>query len=163
MALTKGEAKMNKEEKYTVTMPPFPMPDPSDWAKQLGWNAPNFKEEWEKAIDWQKSNVDATKDQYSQFFGYMSDMLDSFVDAIPEETPWDASWCKPPKSVRKEMKEWEQMANDFFVEMADSWTDFIIQGQEKACSKIPEAEASAEAKGDVIEAKAEVVKDKPAK
>ena len=92
----------------------------------------------------------------------MSDMLDSFADALPEELPWLPPCFQVPKSVRKEMKEWEQMANEFFVQVADSVTDFAIKGQEKACAKIPEAEKSAEQKGEVIEVKAEVVEDKPA-
>jgi hypothetical protein len=155
---------MSSEEKMAGAMPtpPFPMPDPSEFKMPVSKS--DVKAAWEKSIDRQKSNLDASKDQYIQFFGYMSDMLDSFADALPEELPGMPmpSWVKPPKSVRKEMKEWEQMANDFFVEITDQWADFVIQSQEKACGKIPEAEEKAEVKDDVIETKAEVVEEKPA-
>ena len=159
MPIMKGEEKMSKsKEGKAGFMPPmFPMWEMPDMDWSFGFNSSDFKANWEKSIDRQKSNLDASKDQYNQFFEYMADMLDSFADALPEELPWMPSWAKPPKSVRKEMREWEEMANKYFLELADSLTDFAIQGQEKACEKIPEAEESAEKKGEVIDAKAEVV------
>jgi hypothetical protein len=166
MPIMKGEEKMskNKEGKMSDFMPlfpPFPMPDLSDWSKQLGWNAPDFKANWESAIDGQKSAIDASKDQYEQFFEYMSGMFDSFAEALPEELPWMPSWVKPPKAVRKEIKEWEEMANAFFIEMTDSLTDFCVKSQEKACEKMPEPEEKPAEKAEP--AKAEPAKAEPAK
>ena len=153
--IMKGENKMSKKNKAAFPMPPLPGIEwDQDWDWDWGWNSSDFKSNWEKAIGVQKSSIESSKDQYTQFFDYMTGMLDTFADSLPEELPWMPSWAKPPKSVRKEMKEWEKMANDFFVEMTDSWTSFVIESQEKACEKIPEATEEVEKKDDVVDVKA---------
>ena len=137
----------------------FPMPDASDW--DWNWNKSDMKSFWEKNIEQQKSSKDASKNQFDQSFEYFQDMLDSFAETLPEELPWMPSWAKSPTSFRKTMKEWEEMANEYFVEQADLWTDFFIKSQEKACAQIPEAtEEDAEEQEDAVEVKAEVV-EKP--
>ena len=64
---------------------------------------------------------------------------------------------------RETMKEWEEMANDYFKEMADSWGDFVIKSQEKACEQIPEKVEEAEETEDAVEANVvEQKSEKPA-
>ncbi|MBE6473111.1 MAG: hypothetical protein E7Z99_05965 [Coriobacteriaceae bacterium] len=143
---------MSKEEKAGNVWPMFPKWDPA----QAFWNGDkekskeqfkkfegDMKEFWEKSIDIQKSSIDRSKDQYDQFFEYVQDMMDDFAGAFPEEMPWLPAWAMPPKSFRKEMKEWEKMANEHFKEQMGSMVDFFIQGQEKACAKVPAAEEGA--------------------
>lgn len=125
-----SKTKTDEKATFTPPMPPMPPAPP----------AAEVKAGWEKAIDMQQTTFDSAKEQYGQFFNYMEEMLDSFAEAFPEEVPWMPSWAKPPKSIRKEMKEWEQIANDYFVEMADSWSGFVIESQKMACDKIPEEE-----------------------
>ncbi len=173
MPMMKGDGKMSKKK---AAFPMFPMLEEFDWGWEWDWGWDKFQEKtdekfgefkgdaktkWEKAIDLQKSAVDSSKDQYTQFFEYMSEMLDTFAESLPEELPWMPSWAKAPKSFRKTMKEWEKMANDFFVQQADSITDFAIKSQEKACAQIPEAPEKPEEKEVVAEAK--VVEEKSAK
>ena len=162
-----------------VVPPMFPLWDAFDWDEwdwswDWDWDSQkekvdeksqefkaDFKTYWEKAIDIQKSSIDSSKDQFDQFFEYMMGMQDDFVEFFPEELPWMPSWVKPPKEVRKAMKEFQKMANEYFVAQNDSWADFWIECQEKACAQIPDAPASAEETEVVAEAK--VVKEEPKK
>ncbi len=161
LPITKGEKKMSKKDKKKAGFPMFPMPDPSDWDWDWdfdwGWDMSDFKSFWGKGIDQQKSSKDAAKDQFEQFFDFFQDTMDDFVEFLPEELPWAPSWAKPPKEVRKAVKEWEKMANDFFVEQADLVTDFVIKSQEKACEQLPEAKE--DEKKEPVKVKAEVVKE----
>ena len=153
-----------KKEEEIGQWPLFPPLDEIDWAwkdcnlekskaKFEGFNA-GMKSFWEKSIDMQKSSLDGSKDQYDQFFDYIQDMMDSFAESLPEELPWMPAWIQPPKAFRKSMKEWEKMVNDHIKEQMDSWTDFFIKSQEKACEQIPDAPESAEEKDVVAEVKA---------
>ena len=160
-------------------MPMFPMWDASDWDwdewdwswdwDEEGWDwdsqkekadeksqefKADFKTYWEKAIDVQKSSIDSSKEQFEQFFEYMMGMQDDFVEFLPEELPWMPSWAKAPKAVRKQMKEFQKMANEYFVAQTDTWADFWIECQEKACEQIPNAPESAEETEEVVEVKA---------
>ena len=83
----------------------------------------------------------------------MTELLDNVAETLPEEMPWMPSWVKPPKAFRKQMKEWEEMVNEYFVELADSLSNFAIESQEKACGQLPDAPAPAEEKEVVAEAK----------
>ena len=156
---------MSKEEKAgNGSWPMFPQWDPSkmDWfgnqeksKKMFNKFEDEMKTFWEKSIDMQKSSIDRSKDQYDQFFAYIQESMDDFAAAFPEELPWLPSWAMAPKDFRKEMKEWEKMANEHFKEQMDSLADFFIEGQEKACAQIPAAEESAEETEVVAEVEAE--------
>ena len=150
LPMIKGDGKMGKRKNG---WPMLPMWGASNWdwgssqeksktrAKELTTDMKSF---WEKGIDLQKSSIDNSKDQYDQFFTYVQETRDSFAESLPETMPWMPAWFKPPKSVRKSMKEWENMANEHFKEQVDSWTEFFIQSQEKVCEQIPETEENAE-------------------
>ena len=165
MPIAKGDGKMSKK---TAGFPMLPMWEEFDWDWDWDWDwdafqekakgtadgfAGGFKANWEKAIDFQKSTVKSSKDQYAQFFDYMTELLDNVAETLPEEMPWMPSWVKPPKAFRKQMKEWEEMVNEYFVELADSLSNFAIESQEKACGQLPDAPAPAEEKEVVAEAK----------
>jgi hypothetical protein len=168
--IVKGEEKMSK--KKTAENGSWPMPPmwgEFEWNWQ-GWDgeaekakdqvkgkagelAADMKSFWEKGIDLQKSSIDRSKDQYDQFFTYIQDMMDDFVESLPEELPGMPPCPITPKDFRKSMKEWEEMINDYFKEQAGSWTDFAIKSQEKACEQIPEKK---EDDAEVVEVEAEV-------
>ena len=164
LPIMKGEGKMGKK-KSDNGWPEFPMWDPSEWdwadwdgnkekAKAKAKDFRNdFQSFWEKGIDWQKSAIDNSKDQYEQFFASMQDAMDSFAEFLPEEMPWMPPCFASPKSFRKTMKEWENMANDYFKQQADTLSDFAIKSQEKACEDLPEVPEKAEEKEVVAEAK----------
>ena len=155
MPIMKGEEKMSKQQQTMAGFPMFPMPDMSEWNWDCGWGKSELKSFWEKGIEQQKSSKNAAKDQFEQFFGYSQDFLDDFADYLPDELPWLPSWAKAPKSFRKAAKEWEEMANEYFVAQMDSLTDFFIKSQEKACSQIPEATEEVKEQDDAIEVEAE--------
>ena len=144
LPIVKGEIEMSKNKK--ANFPMLPMWNPSDWDWNWGWGPTDMKTNWEKAIDFQKSSRETFEDQYDRFYQYVSEMMDSFAETLPQEIPWAPSWAKEPKSVRKMMKEWEEMANTHLKEQAASQADFLIKSQEKACAQIPEAKKKDEEK-----------------
>ena len=156
--IMKGEKKMSKKTKKAAfpMLPPLPafgVSEWPDWDWDWGWGKSAIKSNWEKSIDRQKSYIDGSKDQYDRFFENMSDMLDSFAESLPEDLPWTPWWFDSPVDFREAMKEWEDMANDYLKEIADSWTELAIKTQEKACEQIPEDAEEAEEQDEVIEAK----------
>ncbi len=171
LPIVKGDGKMSKKKADNGSWPMLPMLDEFDWnwddwdtvQKKSKKKAKEFSAEiksfWEKGIDLQKSSLDKSKDQYDQFFDSMQDAMDSFAEALPEDLPWMLPCFASPKSFRKQMKEWEQMANDYFKEQADTFADFAIKSQEKACEQIPEPEESAE-ETEVV-AEVEPIEEKP--
>ena len=111
--------------------------------------ASDVKANWEKTIDMQKSSIDKAKQQYSEFFDYTMDMMDSFADYFPEESlwmPWMPLYFESPKAFRKSMREFEEMANEYIVEQLDALSDFYIKSQKKACEATYEAQKNAEEK-----------------
>ena len=162
---------MSKKKKAGKPMfPMFPMTDAPEWDWDWNWDGfqdksnkkskefkADMKSYWEKAIEMQTSSIDGSKKQFNQFRDYMNDMMDDFVELLPDEIPWMPSWAKAPKSFRKTMKEWDEMANEYFSEQYDLWTDFAIKSQKKACDQIPNAPEDAEENDDVVEA--EVVEE----
>ena len=83
-------------------------------------------------IDMQKATKDNRKDRWGQVFDYFMDMQDTFTAALPAESPF-LPFRIPvaPKSVMKKMREFQEMANEHFMEQANSIADFFIQGQEQ--------------------------------
>lgn len=164
--IMKGEKAMSKKKKKApFPVPPMPLMPPVppvfaapdwddwDWDWNWGWSKSDLKSNWEKSIDRQKSYIDGSKDQYDRFFENMSDMLDSFAESLPEDLPFTPWWFDSPTEYRETMKEWEDMANDYLKEIADSWTELAIKTQEKAIEQIPEDTEEAEEQEEVVEAK----------
>ncbi|MBO7675842.1 MAG: hypothetical protein J6S63_12680 [Atopobiaceae bacterium] len=118
----------------------------------------NMRSFWEKTIDMQKSSIDASRDQYNQFFSYMMDMQDNFAESLPDEAfsfmglpPFPIS----PKAFMGYLKDFEEIANAHFVEQANACTDFFIQGQQKACDIAGEVSENVKKQAEETEAKAE--------
>ena len=62
-------------------------------------------------------------------------MQDTFAALIPEDTSSLPLFLQmlpvPPKELMERLKEFQIMANEHFVEQADSFADFCIKGQQQ--------------------------------
>ena len=148
-----------KDKKAEAAMPPFPGVTPP-WdtdevkakrkakAKEF---AAGMKSFMEKTVEMQKASADGAKDQYDQVFAYMMGLQDGFAAALPEEIPaiLGLPTCPvSPKDVAAAVKEFEEMANEYFVKQMDSRVDFFFQTKQKAVDMIPEPPAEEEAAED---------------
>ena len=180
--ISKGDRKMTQNTGApNGFMPPFPgmppmPPMPPMPGFPMGGNANDVKEDakakaqgfastakttWGKAADMHKSSIDASKDQFGQFFSYMMDMQDGFADSLPEQLPTIPGMPEvpvSPKAVMKSIKEFEEMANQHFVEQTDSCVDFFFETQQKAMDMIPDAPQAADE--EAVEVEAEVTEEK---
>ena len=169
LSTLKGAQKVSEKTKAAnIPMPPmffmFPMPGAfaRDWGSSQGGSKERARElqadmktHWKNAIDMQKSSIDASRDQFERFLGYMTDMRDDFAEFLPDGMPWMPAWAEPPKAFRETLKEWEELAKDHFFEQADLFTDFFIDSQQKACEQIPDASENSEEQEAAAEAKPE--------
>ena len=147
----KGENRMSKKNNKfqggVFPMPPMPfapwgMPGSRNSAEEEGEkNAQKenikstVKSAWTQRNDRKKSSAENRREQWNQFFDYMMKMQDTFTDSLPE----DVSSLPPcmqmlpiaPKAFMERVKEFEIMANEHFVEQADSVMDFFSRGREQ--------------------------------
>lgn len=89
------------------------------------------KSVWTQKMDRKKASVDNSREQWKQFFDYMMEMQDTFTASIPDDTPYAQMLPISPKALVERWKEFQIMANEHFVEQADSFADFCIQGQQQ--------------------------------
>jgi hypothetical protein len=131
-------------------MPPMPFAPPFGNGNQKAAEDNTQKENFKSAmksflsqnVDIQKASVENNKKQWNQFFDYMMEMHETFAASIPEDTssiPFAQMMPMSPKAFLKRVKEFNEMANAHFVEQADSFTDFCIQGQEQVNDMVTSA------------------------
>ena len=143
-------------------IPPMPfrsMPGASGCAgktddnKKEKWDGfkSNVETFWGQMRDMQKSSMEATKEQWNTFFGQCMEMEGSFAESLPEELP--AMPGMPavftpisPKSLAEKVREFKELFNNYAVEQADSFFDFVMQGQEQIKNMAVEAVGNVEAK-----------------
>ena len=109
--------------------------------------ASNMKKFWEQMIDVQKTSMNTAKDQWTRFFEYMMDMQDTFAESLPDELPTLPGFPQPavsPKEFMKQLKGFQEMANEYFVKQADTAADFTLKGQEKVCDVVNQAMENAQ-------------------
>ena len=97
---------------------------------------------WMQNIDMQKASVENSKEQWNQFFTYLMDMQDTFFASVPDDVsslPLAKMLPMSPKAFLEWMKDFQEMANEHFVEQADSVMDFCIQGQQQFFDMVSEA------------------------
>ena len=140
---------------------PFPMPVNGDQdeakAKAKEFKA-NAKDVWEKSFDMRKASVDSTKDQFGQFFAYMMDLQDGFIETVPEQLPAIPGLPElplSPKAFMKACKEYEEMINDYLIKQVDSCVEFVFASEQKAVEMIPQAPAAEEEAAEETEEAAE--------
>ena len=151
-----------KDKNAEAAMPPFPGVTPP-WdtdeikakrkakAKEFATNMKTFME---KTVDMKKASADGVKEQYDQFFAYLMGLQDGIAATLPDELPAILGLPAPaisPKDMAAALKEFQEMANDHFVQQMDSRVDFIFQSQQKAVDMIPEPPAEEEAAEDEAE------------
>ena len=109
---------------------------------------------WTQQMDMRKSTIESNKEQWNKFFGYLMEMQDTFTASLPDDLsslPYGQLFCMAPKDVMKRLKEFEEMANQHFVEQADSFADFCIQGEKQLYDFVATAMDSAAKKEDEAE------------
>ena len=127
---------------FVPPMMPLPMP------KAVKWECPKDKDEksfddwmdefdanmkkfWDQMIDMQKSNIEKSKDQWEEFFKHLTEMQDSFVNALPEEMPMWPSYAPSPKEQAEQVKKYQEKSKEYIEEQADKYSDLIIKRQEQ--------------------------------
>ena len=170
--IVKGENKMGKKKKSfngfvpmfqagAFPMPPMPFAPWNAWGKKGNQNTVKgsdsttkdniksmLKSFWMQNIDMQRSTVETGREQWNQFFTYMMEMQDTFTAMMPDDIsslPFAQLFFISPKAFMKWMRDFQEMANDHFVEQADSLVDFFIQGQEQVYDMVTSAKESGEA------------------
>ena len=104
------------------------------------------KSVWTQKMDRKKASVDNSREQWKQFFDYMMEMQDTFTASIPDDTPYAQMLPISPKALVERWKEFQIMANEHFVEQADSFADFCIQGQQQFYDMVSTAMENAAAR-----------------
>ena len=128
-------------------LPPVPalplMPNMRDGEGGWDWDGgevrSGMKKLWERMIDMQRSTLDASREQWSQFFEQLMELQGLFTESLPDEAPslpGLGQLSVSPKKFMEQLKEFQEMANEHLVEQADSAADFSIKGQEKLCAVI---------------------------
>ncbi len=138
-----------KNEGFAPMIPPIPMPfipNFGNWAKPevksydkkiivfMDDCDANVMALWKQIIDMQKSYIESSKGQWQQFIDKLFEMQDSFANSLPEEfpvAPGMKSLPVTPKYLMDQLKQFEEMSNDYFTEQADSCADFCIKSQEQ--------------------------------
>ena len=131
-----------------LPVPPVPFAPPLGAWKQTG-NQDGAKDDasekkenikstvksfWTQQMDMRKSTIESNKEQWNKFFGYLMEMQDTFTASLPDDLsslPYGQLFCMAPKDVMKRLKEFEEMANKHFMEQADSFADFCIEGEKQ--------------------------------
>lgn len=161
-------AKKDKKDKKAEAVfpgmtPPWDNKEAKKKAKaQAKEFAAGMKSFMEKTVEMQKASADGAKDQYDQVFAYMMGLQDGLAAALPEEVP--AILGLPalpvsPKDVAAAVKEFEELANEYFVKQMDSRVDFFFESKQKAVDMIPEPAAEEEAAEEEAPAEEEKAED----
>ena len=82
----------------------------------------------------QKSAVEASKEQWNQFFEHIMDMQDTFVASLSDDAwslPWLPAFSISPKDFMERVQEFQKMTKEHFTEQADPLVDFCFHGQEQ--------------------------------
>ncbi len=147
MPLMKGVNNMSKKKKNPMSnfMPKMPVPPMMAFAQKMAEkkndeNVKARKEDvkssmmtfWEQMIDMQKSAMEASKEQWNQFFKNTLDIEDTFAAIMPDEAPSLFGFpLISPKAFMQNLKEFQEVSNAHFVEQLDSAVDFRFKGKER--------------------------------
>ena len=94
-----------------------------------------LKSAWTQKSDRKKYTVDSRREQWKRFFDYKMEMQDTFAASLPDDIsslpPFLQFLPISPKALMDHLKEFEIMANEHFMEQADSVMDFFAKGEEQ--------------------------------
>jgi chemotaxis protein histidine kinase CheA len=125
----------------------------------------DLKRGWVKSIGRQKAAMDGSKKQYEQLFAYLMDLEGDVAAALPDEAPSILGLLTlplSPKELVEALKAYQELDNQHFTTLLDSFGDFIIQSQQQACDQIPaesDGEEEAEAEEELAEDETEEVEE----
>ena len=168
---------MSQKQKNYGFIPPVPpmpfapwaMPANQDSVKDEGEDntqkeniKSTLKSVWEQKNDRKKFNADTRREQWKQFFDYGMEMQDTFAASLPDDNsllpPFAQNLPVSPKAFMERLKEFQIMANEHFMEQADSFNDFRVQAQQQLYDMVSSVMDNADAKDDgVVDGKAKTV------
>ena len=94
-----------------------------------------LKSAWKQKTDRKKSNADNRREQWKKYFDYRMELQDTFTDFLPDDISALPALLQKlpvsPKDFMKQLKEFQIMANEHFLEQVDSLMDFYFKGQER--------------------------------
>ncbi len=89
------------------------------------------KSAWTQRNDRRKATADSRRELWKQNLDYMQEMQNTFAASLPDELPCAQMLPIDPKAFMEWMKEFQIMANEYFVAQVDSAMDFYFRGQEQ--------------------------------
>ncbi len=119
---------------------------------------------WDKMIEMQKSTMEASRDQYNQFFEHMMDMEDTFASSLSEDAIsllGIAAFAMSPKEFMNWVKQFQEARNAYFVERVDAQFNFFFKKQEQVREMVDSAAKNGTKKKEDAE-KAEAEQDEAA-
>lgn len=139
--MTKGENRMSEKKKDNMNkggvFPKPPVPSAS-WGmneERVQNIKSTMKSAWEQRKDRKKETADNRRQQWQQFFDYNLKMQETFINSLPDDVsalpPFLQRLPMSPKAFMERVKEFEIMANEHFMEQADSINDFFSKGKEQ--------------------------------
>ena len=97
------------------------------------------KSAWAQRNDRRKATADSRREQLKQRLDYMQEMQDTFAASFPDEMPYAQMLPIDPKAFIGWLKEFQIMANEYFLAQMDSAMDFYFKGREKLFDIVSEA------------------------
>ena len=97
------------------------------------------KSAWAQRNDRRKATADSRREQLKQRLDYMQEMQDTFAASFPDEMPYAQMLPIDPKAFIGWLKEFQIMANEYFLAQMDSAMDFYFKGQEQFFDMVSEA------------------------
>ena len=121
---------------------PWKMPENKNNAKVEGEDCKQkenvkstLKSAWKQKNDRKKSSVDNRREQWKRYFDYRIKMQDTFAASLPDDLsglpPFLQMLPMSPRAFMEQVKEFQILANEHFIEQADSVMDFFLKGQEQ--------------------------------
>jgi len=152
-----------------MSMPPMPSIPFGKEEKKANEVMDDFEADlmkfWKQVIDMQKSSIKSNRAQCVQFFDQFMGMQDTFTGSLPDVfpvLPGFPAFPVTPKYLVDELKKFQEMSKDHFMEQTDSYTDFFIKSQEQTRDVVGEIADNAADIRDGVE-KEEKAEAKPAK
>ena len=97
------------------------------------------KSAWAQRNDRRKATADSRREQLKQRLDYMQEVQDTFAASLPDEMPYAQMLPIDPKAFIGWLKEFQIMANEYFLAQMDSAMDFYFKGQEQFFDMVSEA------------------------
>jgi len=118
-----------KDQKVLKALAPL-LGDKEEAKKQwkgLRENAENFYDQWRK---FQETAYEARKETWNRIFPQLLDMQDKIASVLPQEIPTVLGSVNT-KELADKLREFQETANQYAVEQADTAAEFYRKGQDQ--------------------------------